>query len=335
MLRGYGHMVDFFTRIPWWTMNPDDDLIRQPDPPAVTPEPTHIVYTRDKQGLATLYLAGRTVANKTIPGDLSNWDTGFRFALANELSGDRPWLGDYHAVAVYDAVLSAKEVADRFRSGMNGNPVHRPLLQYTFHEGQGEVVRDVSGEGEPLNLKIENPHAVRWLPGGGLRVESPTRITSTAAAAKVVQAISRSGELTIEAWIRPANSAQKGPARIVTLSVDPSRRNFTLGQAAGDYEIRFRTSTTSPNGEPSLWSASRETHSGPNVSALRSATGDLAVLYFAHGGQAALNRSTLVDGLQAEWFNPRDGSRRSAEAIGSHTYRAPDEQDWVLLLRKP
>ena len=250
------------------------------------------------------------------------------------MSGDRPWLGDYHAVAVYDSVLTAKEVADRFRAGLTGNRAHHPLLQYTFREGQGDVVRDVSGEGEPLNLKIEKPSAVRWLPGGGLRVESPTRITSTAAAAKVVQAISRSGELTLEAWVRPANSTQAGPARIVTLSVDPSRRNFTLGQAAGDFEIRFRTSTTSPNGEPSLWSSSRNADTGPDVSVLRSATGDLAVLYFAHGGQAALNRSKLADGLQAEWFNPRDGSRRPAEAIGPHTYRAPDEQDWVLLLRK-
>jgi len=334
MLQGYGRMVDFFTSIPWWTLNPDDDLIRQPDRPAVTPEPTHVIYTRDKQGHATLYLAGQPIASKTIPGDLSNWDAGFRFALANELSGDRPWLGDYHAVAVYDSVIAAKQVADRFRAGLTGKPAHHPLLQYTFREGQGDVVRDVSGEGEPLNLKIEKPSAVRWLPDGGLRVESPTRIMSTAAAARVVQAISRSGELTLEAWVRPANTTQAGPARIVTLSVDPSRRNFTLGQAAGDFEMRFRTSTTSPNGEPSLRSSSRETRSGPNVSALCAATGDLAVLYFAHGGQAGLNRSKLADGLQAQWFNPRDGRRRLAEAIGPHTYRAPDEQDWVLLLRK-
>ena len=168
--------------------------------------------------------------------------------------------------------------------------------------------------GEPLNLKIEKADAVRWLPGGGLRVESPTRIASTAAAAKVVQAIGRSGELTLEAWVKPANTTQAGPARIVTFSADPSRRNFTLGQAAGDFEVRFRTTTTSANGEPSLWSSSQDADAGPNVSALRSATGDLAVLYFARGGQVTLNRSKLADGLRAEWYNPRDGSSRPAEA---------------------
>ena len=73
---------------------------------------------------------------------------------------------------------------------------------------------------------------------------------------------------------------------------------------------------------------------GPNVSVLRSAAGDLAVLYFARGGQAVLNPSKLADGVQAEWYNPRDGSSRPAEPITPNTYRAPDEEDWVLLLRK-
>ena len=122
MLQGYGHMVDFFTRIPWWTLNPDDDLIVMPDRPAVTPEPTHIVYTRDKQGQATLYVDGQPIATRRASGDLSNWDASFRFALANELTGDRPWLGDYHAVVVYDTVLTAKDVADRFQAGVDWEP---------------------------------------------------------------------------------------------------------------------------------------------------------------------------------------------------------------------
>ncbi|HUT94841.1 MAG TPA: DUF4038 domain-containing protein [Thermoguttaceae bacterium] len=336
MLQGYSHLVDFFTSIPWWTLNPDDDLIETSDrPPTATMELTHIVYTRSKQGQATMYVAGRPVATKVVPGDISNWDASFHLALANELSGDRPWLGDYYAVALYDSVLTDKEVADRFQAGAGAKPDKPPLLQYTFHEGNGDVVRDVSGHGKPLNLKVEKADAVRWLPGGGLRIRSPARITGTAAAEKIVQGIGHSGELTLEAWIKPANTSQVGPARIVTLSADPSRRNFTLGQAAGDFEMRFRTSTTSTNGEPSLWSSSQDTDAGANVSALRSATGDLVVLYFAHGGQVTLSDSKLIGGLRAKWFNPRDGSSRSAEPGSMNTYLAPDDEDWVLLLRKP
>ncbi len=184
-------------------------------------------------------------------------------------------------------------------------------------------------------MKIEKLEAVRWLPDGGLRIESPTLIASAAAANKIVQAIDRSGELTIEAWVQPANTTQSGPARIVTCSVDSSRRNFTLGQAKGDFEVRFRTTTTSPNGEPSLWSSSRDDHAGPPVCALRSDSGDLAVLYFASGGQVTLDRSKLAEPLRAEWYNPRDGSSHGANSVQPNTYRAPDEEDWVLLLRKP
>ncbi|MHB1029095.1 MAG: putative collagen-binding domain-containing protein [Pirellulaceae bacterium] len=73
--------------------------------------------------------------------------------------------------------------------------------------------------------------------------------------------------------------------------------------------------TTSPNGEASLWSLSREAHAGPQVSVLRSVAGDLAFLYFASGGQFTLDRSKLAEPLLAEWYNPRDGSSRRANSV--------------------
>lgn len=333
MLQGYAHMVDFFTSIPWWTLNPDDGLIRQADRPAATTEPTHIVYTRDKRGLAAMYIDGKLIVSKAVSGELTNWEPGFRLALANELTGDRPWLGEYYGVTIWDSARTAEQVGGRFRAGLRAKPADHPLVHYTFAEKGGGIVHDVSEHGEPLNLTIEKPNAVRWLPEGGLRIDSPTRIASAAAAGKVLQAVRRSGELTLEAWIQPANTTQAGPARIVTCSADPGRRNFTLGQALGDFEIRFRTTSTTPNGEPSLWSSSQDAGGGPNVTALRSDNGELAVLYFGRGGQATLDPSRLAETIKAEWYNPRDGSRRSAESITPNTYRAPDEEDWVLLLR--
>jgi hypothetical protein len=39
------------------------------------------------------------------------------------------------------------------------------------------------------------------------------------------------------------------PGRIVTMSVDPSRRNFTLGQTSNEeFQIRLRTTLTDANG---------------------------------------------------------------------------------------
>ncbi|MBW4482226.1 MAG: LamG domain-containing protein [Tildeniella torsiva UHER 1998/13D] len=75
---------------------------------------THLVYTRDSEGNATLYLNGQVKKREVINGDLSNWDATYRLALGNELTSDRPWLGEYHLVAIYDRALSAEEVSQNF-----------------------------------------------------------------------------------------------------------------------------------------------------------------------------------------------------------------------------
>jgi hypothetical protein len=81
-------------------------------------ELSYVVYTRDATGTARMYLNGSEAANGTIGGDLSNWqDNGFHLALANELSLDRPWLGEYRFVAIYNRALSASEVEQNWMAG--------------------------------------------------------------------------------------------------------------------------------------------------------------------------------------------------------------------------
>jgi len=120
---------------------------------------------------------------------------------------------------------------------------------YTFDDGRGAVVRDRSGAGQPLDLTIERPSAVQWQ-DGALVVRTPTRIRSSRPATKIIDAVKRTGALTIEAWVRPANTRQGGPARIVSLSADASQRNVTLGQEADHYHVRLRTTATNRNGLP-------------------------------------------------------------------------------------
>ncbi|MCK5187632.1 MAG: LamG domain-containing protein, partial [Deltaproteobacteria bacterium] len=123
---------------------------------------------------------------------------------------------------------------------------------YSFKEGSGTTVNDVSGVGAPLNLTVASEAAISWIPGGGLSVDSSTLIESGVAATKVIDAVKASNEITIEAWIKPANNTQEGPARIFTLSSNTSYRNFTLGQQTNTYDVRFRTTSTSLNGIPSV-----------------------------------------------------------------------------------
>ncbi|MDO8629767.1 MAG: hypothetical protein Q7R41_04680, partial [Phycisphaerales bacterium] len=62
-------------------------------------------------------------------------------------------------------MLAAQSALVRAQTGL--------VALYTFKEGSGTNVTDVSGVGTPLNLVIPNPAAMRWLPGGGISIDSP------------------------------------------------------------------------------------------------------------------------------------------------------------------
>jgi hypothetical protein len=226
-------------------------------PGAAGAVPTHVVYTRDAQGGATVYVNGIESAAQQVPGDLFNWDYSFRLSLANEHSGDRPWLGTLHLVAIYDRTLSADEVQQNRAAGARAVDV--PGLSgdnglealYTFDAGSGDVVRDESGHDEPLDLLVGDPSAVTWN-DDGLAVHQPVQIATAGPAQRLIESIRAARAVTIDAWITPADPALTGPARIVTLSETTGRRNFTLGQDGDHYDVRLRTSETDDNGIPSL-----------------------------------------------------------------------------------
>lgn len=125
-------------------------------------------------------------------------------------------------------------------------------LLYNFMEGQGAYINDISGNGSPMILHIEDPENTNWLSGGGLEITSPTIIKSFSHADKVNFSIPQSGELTMEAWIKPSNLDQDGPARIMTCSYGSLDRNFTMAQNGDEYNFRVRTNQTSDNGTPEM-----------------------------------------------------------------------------------
>lgn len=125
---------------------------------------------------------------------------------------------------------------------------------YLFETPQEEargIVRDLAGTGEPLDLVIADPEAVDWREDG-LHVRQPTVIATASPPGRLIEAIRRTGELSIEAWITPASLSQVGPARIVSISSGPSQRNLTLGQDGERFDARLRAATTNANGVPSL-----------------------------------------------------------------------------------
>jgi hypothetical protein len=206
--------------------------------------------------------------------------------------------GSYNLTAVaYDAAEGGDELASASRSVSVSNPIDGDgeritqglVALYDFGEGDGSTVADVSGVGSPLNLEIEDAESAAWS-DGSLTLSSSNRIVSAGAATKLHDALTGSNEVTLEAWITPANAAQGGPARIASISDGLFDRNLTLGQgeptggSAARYEVRLRTTATSTNGQPSV------------ASPVNSATSNLQhVLYTRNSDGAA---RLYIDGVE-------------------------------------
>jgi len=80
---------------------------------------THVVYTRNADGKANVYINGQFNTMGTVPGDFSNW-LAFPFGLANEFDATRTWLGQLHLVALYARALTAEEVERNWKAGPEG-----------------------------------------------------------------------------------------------------------------------------------------------------------------------------------------------------------------------
>ena len=295
----------------------------------VQTEKTHVAYTRSTDGTARFYVNGKKTTEAVIDGDLSNWDASMRLGLASELPEGRGWRGAYHGVALYNRALDASEIADHYALG---TVQHRQglLAQYTFAEGDGNAVLDVSGQGPDLSLRIETPDAVAWT-DDGLAVHGDAGIATEAPTEQLTAAIQESHALTLEAWITPATLDQSGPARIVTLSQGTSHRNFTVGQSDAFYEMRLRTTATSSNGLPELGSGGASADA--SIGAARSPNYDRAAIFVCHGGLLQVDMDLFQPGLATKWFDPRTAEWTDAVPEEAGYFQPPTTEDWLLVIR--
>jgi VanZ family protein len=123
--------------------------------------------------------------------DFRNWDQGSTFQIANEASLDRPWLGKIHLAAIYDRALEPEEIARHYGAGvsngaMKSRAISGLITLYTFTEGRGARVTDVSGYKSPLNLTLSPSSHFRWRgQGNGLEVIEPAVLRSDGPAKKL------------------------------------------------------------------------------------------------------------------------------------------------------
>jgi serine protease AprX len=193
---------------------------------------------------------------------------------------------------------------------------------YDFDAGAGATIADVSEVGQPLDLTIEDPDRVSWS-RETLTIESATRASNETDSNKIFSACTASNEMTVEAWVVAGRTLQDGPARIVTLSLDPYNRNFSLTQDGDRYQFRLRTTTNGANGcYTRLYSApgTVSTNAMQHVVATRDALGNSA-LYL--DGQ--LVDTVTIAGDFSDWDPAYD------LALGNEfsTYSTTTERDWI------
>ncbi len=147
-------------------------------------------------------------------------------------------------------------MADGVEGGGNLRYDDAVIARWEFKEGTGNIARDTSGVMPALDLSLAG---VDWLGGGGIEIKSGRAVASQMLSRKLYDELADpttgTQEYSIEAWVFPEKIDQRGPARILTYSVDPYNRNFMLGQQNYQYAARNRSraSGISSNGTPTLY----------------------------------------------------------------------------------
>jgi hypothetical protein len=153
--------------------------------------------------------------------DFSNWNPAFHLAAGNELTGDRPWSGTISELAIYPFAMSPVQVSD--------------LGHQTTESSEAAIVG-------PKHLTASTTRFGRPLLSEREELTLYNKL------------VSRS-QLTLVVRMQTNNLEQSGPARIVTYSLSPVNRNFTLGQIRDTLTFRLRTPGSGLNGaDPALYS---------------------------------------------------------------------------------
>lgn len=198
---------------------------------------------------------------------------------------------------------------------------------WEFKTGTGLVAYDTSGVDPAIDLNFSGD--VRWFGGWGITIgnnvaQGPGKAQgSTTASKKLNNILKESGELSIEAWVVPANVTQE-MARIVSYSAGQAARNVTLQQTLYDYDFLLRTTETSLNGDPAL-----STPSADEV--LQATLQHVVATYSPIDGRRIYVNGTLVSntdptpgGTLIDWqdtFALVLGNEASSDAVWEGTFR--------------
>lgn len=133
------------------------------------------------------------------------------------------------------------------------------IALWEFKEGAGDVARDTSGVSPAIDLTLRG-NEIEWMTSYGLEIESGRAIADAGTSRKLYNQIGSrygSGQYSVEMWARAEDIDQDGPARMLSYSDGPDRRNFMLGQEIYNFDYRNRSMAAGVdgNGMPTLQTA--------------------------------------------------------------------------------
>jgi len=172
---------------------------------------------------------------------LSNWDPKFPLLIGNEFTGDRPWIGRVLRVELSD-VSTPEELLHAFAEGGSQRLNGGNILDLKF-----------AGKTPSRDAAANLPPLV-WVGGEGtvssegLQIDQFAWLRSVQPPSEIARRISASNEFTLRLVCASGSADQNGPARILSYSIDPMQRNFTVGQEGADMVFRLRTPNTGLNG---------------------------------------------------------------------------------------
>lgn len=138
-----------------------------------------------------------------------------------------------------------------------------PLLDYRFGASSTDLIANRGSLGESFSLRIDQPGATEAEKHRALRLRKPTSLTPGGPAKPLVAALQKSREFTVSLRFTPANTHQKGPARILTISRGTGERNLTIGQEGDRFEVRLRAEGTGRNGDIDWQTKAGTAHTRP------------------------------------------------------------------------
>jgi VanZ family protein len=171
------------------------------------------------------------------------WDPSYHLAIANEVSGDRPWLGSVDDVVMLERAVDARAASDLLDGRIPAHLRDAVVMHYSWsdraavqdHGGRLPALTPVNGRAREAASATEPPGRHRWL-------------LSEGPVAWLAERIDRSRQFTLALTVESVDATQGGPARILTISQDPFHRNLTLGQEGSELALRWRSNLTGANG---------------------------------------------------------------------------------------